>query len=112
MVEVEVKEYLHKLCDRINQRNANDNVIYIKSSDEYIKQFLESEHAQYMEKRACGYGTVYLPRYNANFKLVLCGDNARGYKPRKVLIDSRLPIDLIQCIVEPSLIVCSQCGWF
>lgn len=110
MTELTSKAYLAKLCNRINN-STNGGVLYIKRFDDVIEQYLDSEHATWLQKSRSG-GKVWIPRYNYDFYIVRANESARGYKPRKAIIDSRIELETIQLIIEPSLIICTECAYF
>lgn len=103
------QKYLIKLCDRIN--NKGSNILYCSWPDSYIEEYLSSEHAEWIQK-SWNKDIVYIPRYNKGYQIIRANDNIRGYKPKHVLIDSRIPLDVICTIIEPSLLTCASCYYF
>ncbi len=104
----EIKKYLSEMCNRINNRHG---IIAILKLDDYVTSFLDSEHAEWIRKKYNS-GTVYIPRFDAKYEIVTISEGFRGYKPKMVIIDSRLSFDVLQCIIEPCLICCAQCNYF
>lgn len=105
----EQQKYLDFMCSRIN--NHRPVIMAVAHLDDYVKLFLESERAQWIRKSRIA-GRVYIPRFDYEYDIIPVSEGFRGYKPAKVIIDSRLSIEVLQTIVEPCLILCNQCNYF
>jgi len=106
----EEQKYLYKLCDRINN-NTRSNILYVLRPDSYLEEYLSSEQANWV-KKSWSDSIVYIPRYDKEYRIIRASENARGYKPKHVIIDSRIPLSLIRNVVEPGLMVCASCHYF